>query len=1012
MAKCKSCNGNSTTSPCVVCDVNQMARNHYFTGKLLVERDFTEEHLYHMGKARRHNKYLHGMGVPCGLQVTEHPSPECRHQYVMVAPGVAIDCCGREIFLDHEEHIYFRDMFLAIWRDQNGQEAEPDDQPRDIELCVQYYECLTEEIPAIFDDCGCDDTAVQANRILENYQFSLRILPDPDAEMAAAWTEKADSISEGYRRLVADIDTVEARIQQIQDDLNDDPGNTDLQEQLDAASAERVQLLGYLSRVETKAQTLRDVVSDVPAPDAGYTSDEFATFLKSLILGAYELLKVRENRVQRLHAAHRETRDEQIQEALEIALIERDNLLTLVYELEKEVAEAIGEPLPDDPHAEWELALDSSGHLINDHCPDCPEECVVLAVIRDYVYDKPILSPESLISLDESDLTLDTDTAYIDNGVRHLLPNTSDLFHFIQCIYDYLQNVDYEGLDDVNLTMVACDQPPVAEIVAVGDQRVLNLEIPKCEGGEQPIDDVRLKLVGCDEPGIAELIEVDGKLLLNLQIPTGCDSIISDVDVTLLPCGDTPTAEIVENTDGTRTLSLKLPDCPPGSGGDNGIDDVQLALVDCDEPHFVKIKDNADGTRTLVMQLPDCNETTLNGISKVQLKLVDCDSPHFANIIDHADGTRTLVLQLPECNDGTDGPINGIDNVQLSLVDCDSPHFANVVDNADGTRTLVLQLPECNDTSLNGIDDVELTLVDCNSPHFAQITVQGDGSRKLVLQLPECNDGSSIVAPPLTQVCAINWDHADQGLPVLADDALDILSTGFLVGFNGEVRAGDIHEQTFQVLLDTNQGDTLFACWCELRPEFVGGVRLDLNPQGDDVCFINSIVDPSPSPNTFVNGAQFKLNPGTGLQQGSIIRVVLKGDLITGLRDGQEHSVDGNHLHPWLPKGPSGDSTVGGTFESWFTFGGDPGDVVEAMSFTGEPAFIEATSTTEQTNLINVNTATKEELTQVPGFGPEIAEAIVMMREKEGNFETIDSLISVPGIGEVKLASIRDQLTV
>jgi len=35
---------------CVECAVPQMARNHFFTGKLLVERDFTDEQRYLIGK--------------------------------------------------------------------------------------------------------------------------------------------------------------------------------------------------------------------------------------------------------------------------------------------------------------------------------------------------------------------------------------------------------------------------------------------------------------------------------------------------------------------------------------------------------------------------------------------------------------------------------------------------------------------------------------------------------------------------------------------------------------------------------------------------------------------------------------------------------------------------------------------------------------------------------------------------------------------------------------------------
>ena len=74
---------------CVDCELPQMERNHYFTGKLLVERDFTDEQRYTMGKLRRHDLRLHGHGVVCGLKVTAHPNPSCQHRYVVVSPGTA-----------------------------------------------------------------------------------------------------------------------------------------------------------------------------------------------------------------------------------------------------------------------------------------------------------------------------------------------------------------------------------------------------------------------------------------------------------------------------------------------------------------------------------------------------------------------------------------------------------------------------------------------------------------------------------------------------------------------------------------------------------------------------------------------------------------------------------------------------------------------------------------------------------------------------------------------------------
>ena len=56
----------SGAGTCVDCEIPVMARNNYFTGKLMVERDFRDEQGYFIGKDRRHDQYLHGWGAVCG----------------------------------------------------------------------------------------------------------------------------------------------------------------------------------------------------------------------------------------------------------------------------------------------------------------------------------------------------------------------------------------------------------------------------------------------------------------------------------------------------------------------------------------------------------------------------------------------------------------------------------------------------------------------------------------------------------------------------------------------------------------------------------------------------------------------------------------------------------------------------------------------------------------------------------------------------------------------------------
>jgi competence protein ComEA len=62
--------------------------------------------------------------------------------------------------------------------------------------------------------------------------------------------------------------------------------------------------------------------------------------------------------------------------------------------------------------------------------------------------------------------------------------------------------------------------------------------------------------------------------------------------------------------------------------------------------------------------------------------------------------------------------------------------------------------------------------------------------------------------------------------------------------------------------------------------------------------------------------------------------------------------------------------------------------------------------------LISLNQADASELEELPGVGPVLADRIVAHREANGPFETVEDLLEVPGIGEAKLAAMRDSIAV
>jgi hypothetical protein len=99
---------SNVSCSCPACTGLQcLERPRFFAGQLLSEADFNSEIDYMLAKQRLHNRYLHGVGTVCGLEVV---CSGCDGQ-VIIQPGYAIDPCGNDIIVCQQQQF---DVLKAI----------------------------------------------------------------------------------------------------------------------------------------------------------------------------------------------------------------------------------------------------------------------------------------------------------------------------------------------------------------------------------------------------------------------------------------------------------------------------------------------------------------------------------------------------------------------------------------------------------------------------------------------------------------------------------------------------------------------------------------------------------------------------------------------------------------------------------------------------------------------------------------------------------------------------------
>jgi hypothetical protein len=159
---------------CLQPGLGKLERVKYFNRMLLTAEDMRTDQDFVLQKLRRHNRFLHGWGVVCGLIV--RPAPTATQPWrAQIGEGYALGPFGDEVFVGQP-------VFMDLATCGPGAATNPcepglllDSAPSagaEIFVAIKYAECRARPVLAMPGGCGCEDEACEYSRIRDSFVLS------------------------------------------------------------------------------------------------------------------------------------------------------------------------------------------------------------------------------------------------------------------------------------------------------------------------------------------------------------------------------------------------------------------------------------------------------------------------------------------------------------------------------------------------------------------------------------------------------------------------------------------------------------------------------------------------------------------------------------------------------------------------------------------------------------------------------------------------------------------------